>query len=248
MARKPIIPQRIENDYSLKLRRVARIVGTLITQHTVLEKDDNGMITRVLLAEGLNTILSHYATSITPWAKSIATMMITQVNKSNEQNFLSMASHLSAKLKEEHAQSAIGAVARKIHEDQVKLITSLPLEAGQRAQKLAQEAMTGGRRASEVADMIMASGDVTVSRANTIARTEIHKSYAAFTQSRAQYVGSRSYQWATAGDEIVRESHAEMDGQIVNWDEEPTLSDGDTGHAGTFVNCRCFSIPIFNET
>ena len=239
--RKPIIPQRIENDYSLKLRKIARIVGTLIVQHTVLEKDEKGIITRVLLAEGLNTILSHYATSITPWAKSIATMMITQVNKSNEQNFLAIASHLSAKLKEEHAQSAIGAVARKIHEDQVKLITSLPIEAGQRAQKLAQEAMTGGRRAGEVADMIMASSDVTVSRANTIARTEIHKSYAAFTQSRAQYVGANSYVWRTAGDEIVRESHAEMDGVICDFNNPPTLSDGDTYNAGEGVNCRCYA-------
>jgi SPP1 gp7 family putative phage head morphogenesis protein len=138
----------------------------------------------------------------------------------------------------------IGNAARKLQEDQVTLIKSLPLEAGRRAQKLAQEAATGGRRASEVAEELARSEGVTISRANTIARTEIHKAYATFTQARAEAVGANQYIWRTAGDEIVRDSHAEMEGVVCDFDNPPTLSDGETGNAGEFVNCRCFSEPI----
>jgi SPP1 gp7 family putative phage head morphogenesis protein len=241
MVRKPIVPQRIENDYSRKLRKVAKIVGTLITHHTIINKGATGEIEKVILAEGLEVALRHYTNSIEPWANSIAAMMLGDVNKINEKNFLVIASQFSDKLKDTHTNSVIGSIAQKLQEDQVILIKSLPLEAGQRAQKLAQEAATGGRRASEVAEELARSEGVTISRANTIARTEIHKAYATLTQARAQIVGANQYIWRTAGDEIVRDSHVEMEGVVCDFDNPPTLSDGDTGNAGEFVNCRCYA-------
>lgn len=244
MVRKPIVPQRIENDYSRKLRKVAKIVGTLIAHHTIISKDEKGEIVKVILAEGLEVALRHYAKSIEPWANSIAAMMLGDVNRINEKNFLAIASAFSNKLKSESANTTVGNIARKLQEDQVTLIKSLPLEAGQRAQKLAREAATGGKRASEVAEELARSEDVTISRANTIARTEIHKAYATLTQARAQMVGANQYVWRTAGDEIVRESHAAMEGVVCDFDNPPTLSDGDTGNAGEFVNCRCYAEPI----
>lgn len=244
--RRPIVPQRIENEYSRKLRKVAGIVGTIIEHHTIIEKGEDGLITRVLLSVGLNEALRNYSGSITPWAKTVASLMLKDVDRANAKYFLSVASQMSDKLKDDQLNSAIGMVARKLHEDQVTLITSLPIEAGQRAQTLAQEAAVGGRRASEVADMIMASGDVTKARANTIARTEIHKSYATFTQSRATYVGANQYIWRTAGDEIVRESHAEMDGVVCDFNNPPEI-DGESYNAGQTYNCRCFAEPIIGD-
>lgn len=243
MARKPIVPQRIENDYSRKLRKVAGIVGTIIDHHTIIEKGNDGAITRVALAVGLNEVLRHYSASITPWAKSIASIMLKDVDKANAKYFLSLASQMSDKLKSDQ----IGRVAKSLHDDQVTLITSLPLEAGQRAQQLARDAMSGGKRMDVVAEEIARSGEVTKSRANLIARTEIHKAYATFTQSRAQYVGANQYVWRTAGDEIVRESHAEMEGVVCSFEDPPTLSDGDTGNAGEFPNCRCYAEPIIGD-
>ena len=130
MARKPIVPQRIENDYSRKLRKVAGIVGTIIDHHTIIEKGNDGAITRVALAVGLNEVLRHYSASIIPWAKSIASIMLKDVDKANSKYFLSLASQMSDKLKSDQVNSAIGRVAQSLHDDQVTLITSLPLEAG----------------------------------------------------------------------------------------------------------------------
>jgi SPP1 gp7 family putative phage head morphogenesis protein len=245
--RKPIIPQRIENDYSRALRKVAGIVGTIIEHHTIIEKNGEGKITKVILAAGLEAVLRHYSSSINPWAKSIATKMLTDVNNANSRYFLSLAGQMSDKLKSDSINTEIGKLAQSLHADQVTLISSLPLEAGKRAQSIAWESASSGKRYEEAAAEIARSGEVTKSRANTIARTEIHKAYATLTQARAKAVNANKYFWRTAGDELVRESHMEMDGIICNFDNPPTLSDGDSYNAGEGINCRCYAEPIIGD-
>ena len=88
--------------------------------------------------------------------------------------------------------------------------------------------------------MLLRTEDVTVSRANLIARTELAKANSDFTRANAGFIGASAYIWRTVKDEAVRESHSAMEGEIVKYDNEPTLSDGETGHAGTFPNCRCY--------
>ena len=245
--RKPIVPKRIEVTYRAQLRRVAHVVGLMIAQHTHIEKDDKGNIARVILSVGLQEMVRNYSKSIAPWAQKIAQEMVDHVSSSNKKFLLDTAPQMAKQLKSDYDKSAIGLVAKSITADQVTLIKSIPLEAGQRAQEYARQAVVGSMRASEVADKIMASGDVAKSRADTIARTEIHKAWSSLTQSRAQYVGANQYIWRTAGDEIVRDSHAEMDGQVCDFNSPPTLSDGDSYNAGEGVNCRCYAEPIISD-
>jgi uncharacterized protein with gpF-like domain len=49
------------------------------------------------------------------------------------------------------------------------------------------------------------------------------------------------------GDADVRESHAEVDGEVFNWNNPPTLSDGETTHPGEIYNCRCYAEPVLPE-
>lgn len=42
------------------------------------------------------------------------------------------------------------------------------------------------------------------------------------------------YIWRTEGDDLVREEHAQRDGEIFAWDEPPS-----GGHPGEDYNCRC---------
>ena len=46
------------------------------------------------------------------------------------------------------------------------------------------------------------------------------------------------YVWVTAGDDKVRPSHADNEGQIFSWDDPPA-----TGHPGEDSNCRCSAEP-----
>jgi uncharacterized protein with gpF-like domain len=41
----------------------------------------------------------------------------------------------------------------------------------------------------------------------------------------------------------VRESHADMEGQMCDWDDPPEV-DGEKVHPGEAINCRCVAIPV----
>lgn len=89
----------------------------------------------------------------------------------------------------------------------------------------------------------MATGRVTRSRANTIARTEVSRASCVFTQARAENLGSEGYIWRTSEDGDVRPSHKAMNGKFVAWNSPPTL-DNLKGHAGCLPNCRCYTEPV----
>lgn len=221
-----------ENEYNSQLRRVAKQVGHIIGLYQNGDK----------IRPGLDAALASYAESLQPWAKAVADRMIAKVSAGNYRTWKSQMKTISKELRVD----ADLPIAKALQAEQVALITSLPLEAGQRAQELAMQAATGGKRADEVAKEIARSGEVTASRATLIARTEVAKANSVMTQARSAQVGSTRYIWRTADDADVRDSHAEMEGQIVAWDSPPTLSDGTVTHAGQFPNCRCYPEPVLD--
>ena len=104
----------------------------------------------------------------------------------------------------------------------------------------------------ELVEEMERTTEVAVNRAMLIARTETARANASFNQARAISVGSRQYRWHNSGDGAVRHSHKvykgkPLQGRIFSWDDPPTLSDGMTGHPGTFPNCRCFAEPVFDD-
>lgn len=225
-----------EQKFAKDLRKVARVVGGIVQAHV----DGASIRNNKALAEALKT----YSESLGPWASKVVNEMLKSVSATNKRAWESASTKVGATMRSMMAETAIGAASRLIHNRQVELIKSLPIEAGLRAQELAQQAAMGGKRAIEVAEEIARTEEVTASRATLIARTEIAKANAAITQARAEYVGATHYIWRTAEDGDVRESHAKMDGSVHRFDQPPTLEDGMTGNPGEFPNCRCFAEPI----
>lgn len=228
-----------ERRYGIVLRQVAKVVGAMVRAHV-----DGPTIRN---QEKLQQQLKLYSESLGPWAEKVAADFINAVNRQNKKDWASQSKKLAARLKNEMATSSVGLMAKQLQAQQVQLIQSLPIEAGERAQKLALEAAMGGKRADEVAAELQGTEGVTSSRATLIARTEIAKANAAITQARSEYVGATHYIWRTAGDGDVRESHRQMDGKIFQFAAPPTLSDGMSGNPGEFPNCRCFAEPIIPE-
>ncbi len=153
----------------------------------------------------------------------------------------------------------MGGVAARLLLEQVALIKSIPIEAGERAQKIAYEAVLQGTRAeanedtiAELQKQLGLSTEVAISRAQLIAVTETARANASINQARAQAVGSGQYRWHNSGDEAVRHAHKfykgkRLQGRIFSWDDPPTLDDGTKGHPGTFPRCRCFAEPVFDD-
>lgn len=83
----------------------------------------------------------------------------------------------------------------------------------------------------------------TKNRAKLIARDQTSKLNGQLTQLRQTENGIGKYQWATAGDERVRPTHAEKEGRIFSWSNPPA----DTGNPGDDFQCRCTAIPVMSD-
>ncbi len=226
-----------ERQLATQLRKVARVVGSIIDVHT----DDSGII---IDPEALDAALLAYSDALGPWAESVTAKILNSIAASNQRAWNSAAVDLSEELRRTLNTTSVGSTALQLQNEQVALIKSLPIEAGEKAQIISQQSATGGIRANEAAKRILNLGNITENRAVLIARTETAKSNAAFTQARASSIGSTHYTWVTAGDADVRETHAELDGKIFAFANPPFI-EGEGFHGpGNIWNCRCFADPI----
>lgn len=196
----------------------------------------------------MNEALKKYRDILGPWAELTTSKILGGISRYNLSAWSNASKTIGKELKTLRATTTIGSVAQNIQTSQVELIKSIPIEAGIRAQYWAQEASTSGYRASQVAEQIQRTSEVTENRAVLIARTEVAKANAAINQARAQYIGVTQYIWRTAQDGDVRESHAELEGNVFSYDDPPFI-EGEGAHGpGEFPNCRCFSEPIISNT
>ena len=195
-------------------------------------------------AGALIRALTEYAKMIEPWADAVAGFMVADVARRDRAMWAHNSKDMARALGRELQNAPTGDVLRRLQADQVTLIKSIPLEAAKRVQDLAERTLLTSGRADGIAREILATSDVTESRARLIARTEVSRASSNLLQARATWAGSDGYTWRTSGDDDVRPSHAAMEGVYVRWSHPPTL-DKMVGHAGCFPNCRCFAEPIF---
>ena len=228
--------EKLEKEYARSLRYLTRQIDHIV----------KGMASKDLKkVNELEEVLKRYAETIKPWARSVAEKMLLRIARKDEASWLQLGKSIGKVLREELNDAPTGDLLRKFLDEQVHLITSLPLEAAQRVHKLAIEGMIqGGRRHDEIARDILQTGKVTESRARLIARTEIARVASGLTIVRAQHVGATHYIWRTSKDPDVRESHKKMEGVVVPFATMPILSDGTQCHAGGIYNCRCWPQPI----
>ena len=125
----------------------------------------------------------------------------------------------------------------------VQLIKSIHSQYLDKVQNAVTQAMVNGTLNKDLAQQIKDIGKTTEKRAIFIARDQSSKLNAALTQARHEDVGITKYTWSTSGDERVRESHVEKDGQVFEYANPPA----DTGHPGHDFNCRCVAIPYLGD-
>lgn len=229
--------RKAERYYAAQLRKIARHIGELVSGSPPSD---------LLEAAILRDRLRKYAEILRPYAQSVAGRMLADVNRKDREVWRARTAELGTLLRREIETAPTGEAMRRLMAEQVGLITSLPTEAAERVHRLVTEGLSNSTRASEIAKEILRTGEVTKSRADLIARTEVGRAATTLTQARAQYVGSEGYVWRTAHDGDVRPSHRKMEGRFVAWNDAPVL-DGLKGHAGALPNCRCYPEPVIPE-
>lgn len=125
----------------------------------------------------------------------------------------------------------------------IQLIKSIHTQYLDKVQNSVMQAMVQGTLNKDLAEQLKKLGKDVENRAMLIARDQSSKLNAALTRARHEEVGIKKYMWSTSGDERVRASHAEKDGQIFEYTNPPA----DTGHPGHDVNCRCVQIPVLDN-
>lgn len=232
--------RRAESLYNTRLRSVAKYVGQLVKGFA-----PDGVVKDLdLLVKSLEA----YATLLTPWARSVASYMLADVNRRDEKLWRENSAAMGKAIRVELAQAPTGVSFARMRDEQVELIRSLPVKAAQRVTALAREAMLTSSRGAEVEAAIMQTGLVTEKRARLIARTEVAKSASVFTQARAQFAGSPGYIWRTVKDGDVRHTHQNMEGVYVPWGQPPkTDKNLAPYHAGQGPNCRCYAEPVLPD-
>jgi len=116
------------------------------------------------------------------------------------------------------------------------------------------DGVTNNKTIQEIAKEIYARFDAieTVSRAATIARTETLTATSmgqlAAIEDAKEVIPNLKKMWITADDDRVRDSHAELHGDIVDIDEAYDnglmIPRDPTGDAGETINCRCDQIVL----
>lgn len=229
---------RAERQFMAQLRDVARHVGRLVAG---FEAGD------IEVLPALTQLLRAYSDALTPWAVSTVTRMLGEVDARDRDSWRNLGSAISARLQHEIANTQVGAVARALLHEQVTLIKSLPLEAGERVHALTLKGLEDSTRAHEFEAEIMRTGEVTVSRATLIARTEVARTASVLTETRARAAGVTHYRWQTSKDADVRPGHRDMQGKVCRWDDPPAVNENGRimyHHPGRIWNCRCWPEPL----
>lgn len=235
----------LEREYRRKLDKAARHIGDLV----------NGFdpVTPEKLPQ-LRKMLHYYGETLRAWAELAARQMIHTANKKDEHWWRGLSANMHEGIRSALRSAPVAPVMEQMVREQVELISSLTDDAAERVGKLVIEGSTLGERADAIRAEILNTGQVTRSRAQLIARTEVARTSSKLTQARALSVGSNQYIWRTAQDRDVRWGHRLMSGKVIRWDTPPPVNEGTREkphimhhHAGEIWNCRCYPEPIIPE-
>lgn len=144
------------------------------------------------------------------------------------------------------------------------LISSLSPGLVDRIQRELIKQVKEGTRNEVIEKIIEKSGEVTKSRARLIARDQTGKLSGELTKQRQIEAGGNLYQWRTTGDEIVRPTHAVLNGKICTWGDDTVYADtvaeamrgqwkkrtdlpGYVGIPGQDFQCRCTAALVIDD-
>jgi SPP1 gp7 family putative phage head morphogenesis protein len=191
------------------------------------------------------SIAAEVASGIGQAAEIIAAQLVSAVDHQNTDTLQSSIQQaygidITQLLRAQNIQPTL-ALAQHVN---VNLIKSVPAQYFERLNSTVLTGIQQGQRYSEIADSIQDIYGVTDSRAKLIARDQTSKTNAAIAETRQTDLGIEEYTWLTAGDERVRQTHADNDGLVFRWDSPPA----ETGHPGHDINCRCVAIPMIGSS
>lgn len=250
------LTKRIEEDYGRDLYNVSREIDMMVNNFTSQLDLDNEKIDIEDISDLIDN-LQAYSNKIQGWAERVSNRMVYSLEKQDLKQWNQHSKRMVPLMKKELTQLDMDKILKVYINENIKLITSLPLQASQRIYDLVYNNLSTGKRASTVAKEIMKTGKVTQSRANLIARTETSKTATGLILARSSSIGVNWLVWHSTGgqggDGRTRFAHRKMDGILMRWNDPPNpeklFPDKKVKPYGNYLpgstfNCRCWPAPL----
>lgn len=108
-----------------------------------------------------------------------------------------------------------------------------------------QNMVYAGQRPDAIARLIQTKYGQSKRKAKFLSSQETRLMKGTFDRERAKSVGSQKYVWRGRMDAKERDSHVELEGEVIFIDSPPVVDHktGRRAHAGEDYNCRC--VPIY---
>lgn len=142
----------------------------------------------------------------------------------------------------------------------VALIKTVPQQYFNKIQTLTEEAVNRGQLTREVKEELLNIRETTKNSARLIARDQVGKLVSVTNEARQKNLGVTHYIWRTMRDVRVRSfsntngasDHQRLEGALIAWNKPPITvfkgkRAGERHHAGTDIQDRCFSEPVFDH-
>ena len=220
--------RKAEKQFGQQLRRIADHIAQIIR-----DTQDGSMQAAVEIGRWM----ARYSEMLDPWARSVATRMHAEIDARDTQQWEDYAARFGVELRRQMIETPVGSQIRALMDDQVGLIKSLPLEAAKRVHEMAIDGHGKGQRPDAIMQEILATGEVTKSRARLIARTEVARTASVFNEVRARNLGCTHFVWRTVGDASVRQTHRALAGKVFAYDDPPECDPGHRALPGQIWNC-----------
>lgn len=150
----------------------------------------------------------------------------------------------------EAIEKPIRAQVPKWSKETVSLIKTVPDRYFESLEQDVADAYAGGMHPDTFAANMSARYGVSQTNGERIARTSISQINSDLTRARHESLGITSYTWRTVNDSRVRDGHAALEGQVIDYDDPPMgggTTEDEEGHAGDAINDRCWQEPVLSD-
>jgi HK97 family phage portal protein len=152
--------------------------------------------------------------------------------------------------RKEAKSSDIGLKINSYLEAVSKKIVGINLTLKKQIGKTILEGTTAGETIPQIAGRVRDIYNMASNRSVMIARTETVGAVNGGSQLYYESEGIRKKEWLTARDEIVRESHRHLDGQVVpvtaSFENGLDFPGDSSGRPEDVINCRCSLAPVID--
>lgn len=131
--------------------------------------------------------------------------------------------------------------------ENVSLIKSIPQQYLDKIGGTVYRSITSGQGLADLMPQIKKYGEMTDTRAKTIALDQTRKTMQGVTADRLNKIGVKQFEWVhSGGSRFPRPDHQEMNGNIYSFDDLPIIdkNTGERGLPGQAPNCRCIMRPV----